>query len=59
LSAFLVNDPHNVVDVRGIPRTFHEMSGRKQALSDLANKICSFKGGLPFVKEKKALKSSH
>lgn len=46
LSNFLLNNPHNVVDNRGIPHSFTEMDNRKQALSNLANQQCRF-GGLP------------
>lgn len=47
LSPFLNNSPHNVVDVRGIPRQFNEMDNRKQALASLANQSCRIFGGIP------------
>lgn len=47
LSSFLMDNPHHVVDVRGVARTFNEMDNRKQALSTLANRMCTLVGGLP------------
>jgi hypothetical protein len=47
LSNFLTMNPLVVTDNRGINHTFSEMDHRKQALSDLANQSCSFRGGIP------------
>jgi hypothetical protein len=60
LSGFLLNNPHNVVDVRMIPHQFNEMDNRKQALSTLANQSCRLFGGLPpFQVMRARLRSVH
>ena len=60
ISSFLLNSPHNVIDVRNVPREFKEMDNRKQALATLANQSCRILGGVPpFQITRQRLRSVH
>lgn len=59
LSNFLMNNPHNVVDNRGIPHSFTEMANRQQALASLANQQCRLTGLPPFQLTRARLNSAH
>lgn len=59
LSNFLMNNPHNVVDNRGIPHSFTEMVNRQQALANLANQQCRLTGLPPFQLTRAPLNSVH